>query len=150
MADLVIETQPRFQKKGLPDIVKLSNLQNLLEDALVSTGHVEKAALISRHDVRVSAATVAFKVDAEKAAMFVHSFQSPAVTRQRGLTVNGVKYDAVRADDLAVYAKNEGSGLILVQTATHVLVAFYNEHMHASVAAEAAEKLADYLREKGK
>jgi profilin len=150
MADLLIETHPRFQKKGLPDFIKLSNLQNLLQDSLISTGHVEKAVIVNCSDTAITASTVGFKIDSQKAAMFANAFKSPALTRQRGLTYNGVQYGCVRADGNSVYARHESSGIILVHTESLVIVGFYNEHMYASVAVEAMEKLAEYLRVKGK
>ncbi|TPX30208.1 hypothetical protein SmJEL517_g06175 [Synchytrium microbalum] len=82
------------------------------------------------------------------------SFNSPAVARgtgqNDGVFFMGKQYRAVRADKMSVYAKNAQGGILCAKTTTHYVVAAYDAEMYASVAVEAVEKLAAYLRTKNK
>jgi len=80
----------------------------------------------------------------------VHSFTNSSQARREGLKFQDIVYECVRADRFSVYAKHESSGIILVRTATLLLVATYTPDMSPSICVEAVEKLADYFREKGK
>ena len=41
---------------------KMNQLQNLLHDSLISTSHVDRAALLNKEDYTVKAASVGFQV----------------------------------------------------------------------------------------
>jgi profilin len=43
----------------------MNQLQNLLHDALISTQHVEKCALLNKEDYSVKAASIGFQVPLE-------------------------------------------------------------------------------------
>jgi len=59
MADLWIENE-RFQIKGVPDRVKLNQLNNLLHDSLIATGHVERCAIVDKKETEVKANSPGF------------------------------------------------------------------------------------------
>ncbi|XP_036405102.1 profilin-4 [Megalops cyprinoides] len=128
----------------------MNQLQNLLMDCLIDTKHVENAAILTAKNGTVSAASPGFNIKAPQAQMFIDSFQHTAVTRESGFRFQSKHYTCVRADRNSIYSKSNGHGLILVKTAVYIIVATYNENMYASVCVEAVEKLAEYLREKGK
>jgi profilin len=80
------------------------------------------------------------------------AFLAPAEFRANDTELNflDVKYHAVRADDVSIYAKNEKTGLIIAKTNMHYIFAAYDSSMYASIAVEAVERLAEYFRKKNK
>ncbi|KND00797.1 uncharacterized protein SPPG_09157 [Spizellomyces punctatus DAOM BR117] len=79
-------------------------------------------------------------------------FENPREVRTHdaGITLMDVGYRAIRADRLAVYGKNGKAGIIIAKTQQYYIIGTYDSGMFASIAAEAVEKLADYLRKKNK
>ncbi|XP_035686430.1 profilin-4-like isoform X1 [Branchiostoma floridae] len=140
----------RLLYKGLPDKVKMNQLQNLLHDALISTEHVEHCCIIRRKDVSLRASSVGFTLYQDQIQMFVDAFKNPPQTREDGLYFEDRHYKCVRADKNAVYAKCVKRGLVVVRTGSLLIVGTYNDNMYPSVCVEAVEKLADYFKEKGK
>ncbi|XP_071390938.1 profilin-4 [Centroberyx affinis] len=89
-------------------------------------------------------------ISPQQAQLFTDSFKYTSTTREKGLHYQDRQYTCVRADHSSIYCKSVGHGLIIVKTLLYVLVATYNDNMYPSVCVEAVEKLAEYLREKGK
>ncbi|KAK2144047.1 hypothetical protein LSH36_791g01010 [Paralvinella palmiformis] len=144
------ETERGFHREGLPDIVKMNQLQNLLHDALINTNHVQSCAIIRRKDAALRAASVGFHLHPEQISSLLDAFKNPPQTREDGLYFDDKQFRCVRADKNSIYAKYHKRGLVLVRTATLLIVATFNENMFPSVCVEAVEKLADYFKEKGK
>jgi len=128
----------------------MNQLQSLLQDSLIATGHVEHCAIIRRKDFSLRAISHGSSFSARDIEEAVMAFKHPTQTREDGLLFNGVKYKCVRADKFSIYSKKDDCGIILVKTATLVLVGVYNKDMYPSICVEAVEHLADYFREKGK
>ncbi|KAG1972588.1 profilin-4 [Pimephales promelas] len=153
----------------------MNPFSKLLEEGLINTKHVEGAVILVANTGDVTAASnftvsllqvwafltdkqmlfeflslIFVKVCPEQVQMLIDSFKHLDVTRQRGLHFRNKFYTCVRADKHSIYTKCEGHGLILVRTALYVIVATYSQSMYPSICVEAVEKLAEYLREKGK
>ncbi|XP_036448790.1 profilin-4 [Colossoma macropomum] len=136
----------------------MNPFQNLIIDSLISTRHVESAAVLAAKSGGIMAASPGLQVLPREARAFTGAFRRLAAVRERGLERGpwGVfcfqeeEFGCVRADRNSIYCKRGGRGLVLVRTGLFVLVATYNEDMFPSVCVEAVEKLAEYLREKGK
>ena len=128
----------------------MNQLQNLLHDSLIATGHVENCALIRRNDGSLRASSVGFVPTAIEISAFINAFKTPSETRERGIKIGDETFACFRADKFSIYAKQDSRGIILVRTSTMILVATYSAEMYPSVCVEAIEKLADYFREKGK
>ncbi|XP_033100453.1 profilin-4-like [Anneissia japonica] len=132
------------------DRAKMNQLQNLLHDALIGTGHVEHCAIIRRKDTSLRASSAGFTLHNDQMQRLVTAFKDPPRTREEGLFYNNKLYKCVRADKSSIYAKCDKSGLVLVKTATLIIFGTYNPNMFPSVCVEAIEKLADYFKEKDK
>ncbi|XP_063080127.1 profilin-4 [Engraulis encrasicolus] len=128
----------------------MNQFQNLLNDCLIDTRHVEHAAVLVTKTASISAVTTRFNISAQNAQMFADAFKHLMFTREHGFYFLERLYSCVRADKNSIYSKCEGHGLLLVKTSLYIIVATYNDHMHPSVSVEAVEKLAEYLRAKGK
>ncbi|XP_059143475.1 profilin-4-like isoform X2 [Physella acuta] len=132
------------------DAVKMNQLSNLLQDALVSTDHVHQCAIVRRKDGNVRASSLGFNLYPDQVSLLLGAFKNPPQTREEGIYFDEKQYKCVRADKQSIYAKCNKRGLVLVKTVTLVIIATYTENMFPSVCVEAVEKLADYFKEKGK
>ncbi|XP_071781915.1 profilin-4 [Centroberyx gerrardi] len=128
----------------------MNQYQILINDCLIGTKHVETAALLLAKDASITAASPRCQISPQQAQLFTDSFKYTSTTREKGLHYQDRQYTCVRADHSSIYCKSDGHGLIIVKTLLYVLVATYNDNMYPSVCVEAVEKLAEYLREKGK
>ncbi|XP_003729111.1 profilin-4 isoform X2 [Strongylocentrotus purpuratus] len=134
----------------LPDRVKMNQLQNLLHDALIATGHVENCAIVRRKDISLRASSAGFTLSGDEMQKLIDAFKDPPRTRQEGLYFHDKLYKCVRADKNSIYAKCDKVGMVLVKTATLVIMGTYSDNMYSSVCVEAIEKLASYFIEKSK
>lgn len=134
----------------LEEKVKMNQMQNLLHEALIATGHVENGAIIRKKDISLRASSAGFSLTNDQMERFVTAFRDPPRTREEGLYFNDRKYQCVRADTSSIYAKYEKIGVVLVKTGSLIVVGTYNDNMYPSVCVEAVEKLASYFKEKDK
>ncbi|TPX60584.1 hypothetical protein PhCBS80983_g01666 [Powellomyces hirtus] len=127
-------------------------MNSLLEEALLSTGHVDHAAIIRIKDGIVKGKSPQFVLPSPDWSSIQYAFDKPREARimEAGVTLSDVGYRVVRADTMAVYGKNANLGIIICRTHQYYILGTYGVGMHASIAVEAVEKLADYLRKKNK
>jgi len=123
----------------------MNQLQSLLHDSLIATGHVQNCAIIRRKDTSLRASTVGFQPSLDNIHALAHSFTNSSQARREGLKFQDTVYEVVRADRFSVYVKKHNSGIILVRTATLLLVAMYTPEMSPSICVEAVEKLGLYV-----
>ncbi|XP_062302693.1 profilin-4 [Osmerus eperlanus] len=129
--------------------MSLNQFQIMINDCLIDTKHVENAAILVAKNGNVTAASARFQI-VPQAQMFTDAFKDLTATRERGFYFQEKSYTCVRADRSSIYCKCGVHGLILVRTTLYVIIATYNGSMYPSVCVEAVEKLAEYLKEKGK
>lgn len=110
-----------------------ANLQGLLHDSLVATGHVECCTIIGRRDGAIKASSAGYEVrwthsclpylvrsphpsplilhthttqpTGEQVDALLASFRETGTALERGIHFNGAKYKCVRADKNSIYAK---------------------------------------------
>ncbi|XP_072412980.1 profilin-4 isoform X2 [Chiloscyllium punctatum] len=140
----------RFLECSLSDNFKMGEYQDLLTQSLTATNHVQDCAIISLKNPSVVTASIGFKLESEEIQAFLKAFNQPSNFRDEGLYFKNVIYLCVRADNSSVYGKHDNIGLVLVKTGSYIICATYREGMYPSVCVEAAEKLGDYFRSKGK
>ncbi|EGD73138.1 hypothetical protein PTSG_04851 [Salpingoeca rosetta] len=128
----------------------MNPLQTLLQQTLLSTQHVSKAAIIRKRDGGIRARTPNFKITQEEFARIQAAFDSPTFGREHPLSLGGRNYQCIRVDDRAIYAKDGSTGIIIAMAKNSYVLSTYDVGMYPAVCAEATEKLAEYLREKGK
>jgi profilin len=125
-------------------------LQNLLHDALISTNHVEKSAILNRNERSVKACSIGFFISNEDIETLLNAFENLVSVRDKGIYFDEIYYRCIRADEHAIYARDGNRGLIMVPTKNCILIGTYKENMFPSVCVEAVEKLADYFKQKEK
>ncbi|NXO55087.1 PROF4 protein, partial [Aramus guarauna] len=120
----------------------MNQLQDLLNDSLIRTKHVENAAIINIKERKVCASTFGFNVSPENALNLIDTFYKNLLqVRRGGLHFKKKYYKCVRADEHSIYLQNVYGGLIVVKTKTFILIASYRVDMYPSVCVEAVEKL---------
>ncbi|XP_048387240.1 profilin-4 isoform X2 [Stegostoma tigrinum] len=140
----------RFLESSLSDNFKMGEYKDLLTQSLTATNHVQDCAIISLKTASVVTTSIGFKLEPEEIQAFLKTFNQPSNFRDEGLYFKSITYSCVRADDSSVYGKRDNVGLVLVKTGSYIICATYREGMYPSVCVEAAEKLGDYFRSKGK
>ncbi|XP_076825353.1 profilin-4-like isoform X2 [Clavelina lepadiformis] len=138
------------EKEFWRDRVKMNQLSNLLHDALTSTEHVEKCAIVDRKDGEIRASSPGFTLPKDQILHLQESFKKCSMIRKEGLLFTDKNYRCIRADKNSIYAKSDNDGLIVTRANTLMIIATYTEKMYPSVCVEAVEKLTDYFREKGR
>ena len=127
-------------------------MNTILNEALLSTKHIQHAAIIKSKDGQVKAKSPFLSISLLDFEKISKAFVNPKEARaENGFVFSNTSYKAVRADTYSIYAKNnENCGVIVAKTANHYIIGTYDSTMFCSVAAEAVEKLADYFRKKNK
>ncbi|XP_067880862.1 profilin-4 isoform X2 [Heterodontus francisci] len=128
----------------------MGEYQDLLTQSLLATNHVQDCAIINLKNVSVVTASKGFKLEPAETQAFLNAFKQPSNIRDDGLYFKNINYTCVRVDNNSVYGKHDNKGLVLVKTGSYIICATYREGMYPSVCVEAAEKLGDYFKSKGK
>eukprot|EP00999_Lentomonas_sp_LEN2_P001580 NODE_2644_length_528_cov_62.551122_g2594_i0.p1 GENE.NODE_2644_length_528_cov_62.551122_g2594_i0~~NODE_2644_length_528_cov_62.551122_g2594_i0.p1 ORF type:complete len:125 (+),score=16.24 NODE_2644_length_528_cov_62.551122_g2594_i0:60-434(+) len=118
--------------------------QAYVDQQLVGTGHVTKAAILG-HDGSQWAATAGFSVSEGK--QLAAQFANPNSAFSEGIKVAGVKYMTIKADQRSIYGKKGAGGCVCVKTNQAILVGMYDENIQPGQCTTVVEKLADYLIE---
>ncbi|KAI9012800.1 Profilin-4 [Gaertneriomyces sp. JEL0708] len=128
-------------------------MNSFIDEALLATKHVDQAAIIRIKDGAVKAKSQKFWMSSQEWGQIQNAFANPREVRtlDPGLTVLDQDFRVIRADQVAVYAKNDDRcGVVIAKTSQYYILGTYNAKMFASICAEAVEKLAEYLRKKNK
>lgn len=126
----------------------MNYLNLMLQDTLIVTKHVQKAAIIDIPTATVKATSIGIKFEEHEIQYLLSVFNNPMEIRENGIFYEGKIYQCTRAERQSIYAKFGKRGLVLVQTKTLLIVASFSENMFGSVCVEAVEKLAEYFRKK--
>ncbi|KAI8811389.1 profilin [Cladochytrium replicatum] len=115
----------------------------LLHEGLIGTHNISNAAIVRQKDGAVKARSPQFQISPTDIQRIRQCFENSkeARTAENAIVFMDVPYRAVRADALAIYAKNDKHGVIIAKTLQHYIIGMYDNNMLASVAAEAVEKL---------
>lgn len=90
-----------------------------------------------------------FGLKSGEAAAIVSPYKNPSGGFSTGVTVNGVKYTMIKADERSIYGKRNAAGAVLVRTRTSVLIGVHDGTRQPGHAAFAVEKLGDHLIDNG-
>ncbi|NXQ79956.1 PROF4 protein, partial [Nyctibius grandis] len=115
----------------------MNQLQALLNDSLIRTKHVEKAAIIDIKEREVCASTFGFNVPPENAVNLIHTFYKNLLQVRRG----GLYFKQRSSSTSSCPERLWNGGLIVAKTKTFILVAAYRVGIYPSVCVEAVEKL---------
>ena len=122
--------------------------QAYIDSSLVGTGHI-KRALIAGHNGATWAGSAGFTPSAAEVTAIIRGFTDNAGIQGSGITLAGVKYMTLRADNRSIYGKKGAGGVVIVKTGQAVIIGVYEEGTQPGQATTVVEKLADYLIENG-
>jgi len=117
--------------------------QSYVDDHLVATGTVSKAALVGL-DGSIWAASAGFGLTTAETKKFISNWASMQAT---GINVAGVKYMFLRGPPMEkkVLGKKGDSGVIIVKSTQAFIVSVYEAPIISEQCGQTTEKLGDYL-----
>ncbi|KAI5853050.1 hypothetical protein DFP73DRAFT_534941 [Morchella snyderi] len=119
--------------------------QGYVDQSLLGTGKIDRAAIFSAAGDSVWAASPGFAVKPEEIQVLIKGFSDSAPLYEKGLYIGGEKNFVIKADDRSIYGKQGKEGICCVKTKQAILVAHYPDTVQPGEAAKTVEQLADYL-----
>jgi profilin len=122
--------------------------QAYVDQSLVGTGHVDKAAIFNAEGTSVWASSAGFNVTPQEIQEVVGAYKdnsTPKKVQSTGLHIAGQKYIVIKADDTSLYGKKGREGVVIVKTKQALLITHYPETIQPGTAANTVEKLGAYL-----
>jgi len=102
-------------------------------------------AVICGHDGNIWAASAGFGVTAAELKSIATNFGNMDVLPMSGLTINGIRYMFLSANDRVMRGKKGTSGVHIMKTVQAIILCVYNEPIVAEQCATTTEKLGEYL-----
>ncbi|KAK6827939.1 profilin [Apiospora arundinis] len=123
--------------------------QAYVDDSLVKSGHIDKAAIISVAGDSVWATSAGFTIKPEEmkniASIVTGTAGAADKALAEGVHVCGERYVVFKIEDRSLYGRQGRTGILAVKTTQAILVGHYGEGVQAGNAAQTVEALADYL-----
>ncbi|KAK8106294.1 uncharacterized protein PG998_003242 [Apiospora kogelbergensis] len=123
--------------------------QAYVDDSLVKSGHIDKAAIISVAGDSVWATSAGFTIKPEEMKNIANIVTGAAGASDKalaeGVHVGGERYVVFKSEDRSLYGRQGRTGILAVKTTQAILVGHYGEGVQAGNAAQTVEALADYL-----
>nr|AEH41492.1 profilin II [Endocarpon pusillum] len=122
--------------------------QAYVDQSLVGTGHVDKAAIFNTEGTSCWATSKDFKLSPQELREVVTAYNDtnePKAVQATGLHLAGEKYFVIKADEKSLYGKKGKEGVVIVKTKQTLLITHYPETVQPGQAATVVEKLGDYL-----
>ncbi|EXJ92865.1 profilin [Capronia epimyces CBS 606.96] len=122
--------------------------QAYVDQSLLGTGHVDKAAIFNAEGNSVWATSPNFNVTPAELQEVVGAYKDtsqPKNVQSTGLHIAGQKYIVIKADETSLYGKKGREGVVIVKTKQALLITHYPESIQPGTAANTVEKLGAYL-----
>ncbi|KAF2070068.1 hypothetical protein CYY_008614 [Polysphondylium violaceum] len=120
--------------------------QQYVDEQLVGTGHVEDACILGIDGITwASSNGMDLKVGEGQALAAL--FETPTNAFAQGITIGGVNYMGLKADERSIHGKDGAKGIVSVKTTGCIIVGRYNENQEPFNPSHIYEKLADYIVE---
>ncbi|KAF7508788.1 hypothetical protein GJ744_008665 [Endocarpon pusillum] len=122
--------------------------QAYVDQSLVGTGFVDKAAIFNTEGTSCWATSKDFKLSPQELREVVTAYNDtndPKAVQATGLHIAEEKYFVIKADEKSLYGKKGKEGVVIVKTKQTLLITHYPETVQPGQAATIVEKLGDYL-----
>ncbi|KAK4541150.1 hypothetical protein LTR36_008224 [Oleoguttula mirabilis] len=128
--------------------------QAYVDQSLVGTGNLDKAAIFNSEGNSVWATSAGFTVSPQEMQEVVTAYKDPGKegvkqVQSSGLHIAGERFVVLKADDRSIYGKKGREGVCIVKTKQAILVTHYPESVQPGAAANVVEQLGDYLVKAG-
>ncbi|KAI9372324.1 profilin [Aspergillus egyptiacus] len=119
--------------------------QGYVDSSLMGSGQFDKAAIISYDFSGVEASSPGFTISPQEIQALGSAFGDSNYAMQNGFSIGGEKFFAIRADERSLYGKKGKEGVVVVRTASCIMIGHHGEAVQTTNAATAIEKVADYI-----
>ena len=126
----------------------MSAWQEYVDNQLVATGEITHGAIVGLNGA-LWAASPGFTLGNGEADALIAAFNDSTNIRANGFQLKGIKYVTLKAEGRSIYGKHGTTGCATARTGQAVIIGLYDEAQKAGNAANAVEKLADYLIQQG-
>eukprot|EP01132_Coremiostelium_polycephalum_P001951 gene1951-2387_t len=121
------------------------SMQNLIDEKLIRTNCVSKAAIIGSIGGNTLASIPNDFLNEGEGIDIVNVFENSIDT----ITVGGIQYGILKAEERSIYAKNGFTSVSLVKTNQNIIIGFYDETKNPGSANNVVEKTAEYFLSHG-
>merc|ERR1712168_456089 len=118
--------------------------QSYVDDQLLATKMGSQAAICG-HDGNVWATSSGFGESAGELKHIATNFGNMSVMPMSGITVGGIKFIFLSANDKVMRGKKGTGGVHIMKTVQAIIVSVYKEPVVAEQCATVTEKLGEYL-----
>ncbi|KAJ5367663.1 hypothetical protein N7541_001604 [Penicillium brevicompactum] len=119
--------------------------QGWVDQTLVGSKKIDKAAIFSAAGDAEIAASAGFDVKLEEVQYILRGFEDSIPLYSGGLFIAGEKLQVTKADDQSIYAQKGGEGVCVVKSSESIIVAHYPETVAPGDAASIVGQLSAYL-----
>jgi len=121
--------------------------QSYVDQSLVGSGKLDKAAIFSADGKSVWASSAGFVIKPDQVQILAKAYEEDKLPDLfgTGFHIAEVKYLTIKSADRSVYGKQGKAGIVCVKTKQAILIAHYDDPVQPGEAATTVEKLADYL-----
>ncbi|KAK5014269.1 profilin II [Cryomyces antarcticus] len=125
--------------------------QAYVDQSLVGSGNLDKAAIFDCEGINVWASSAGFTVSPQELDEIVNAYKDKGDAsgtkkiQSTGLHVAGEKFVVLKAEERSLYGKKGKEGIIIVRTMQTLLVTHYPDYVQPGSAAHTVETVADYL-----
>ncbi|XP_003728805.1 profilin-2-like [Strongylocentrotus purpuratus] len=117
---------------------------NYIDKTLMASGNLTHAAIVGL-DGAIWATSDDFKISAGEVGFLIRGLATAESLRENGVLIGGVKYVLLRADDNAVLARKQGTGVCVGKSSTALVIGVYGTDHVAGKANNTVQELAQYL-----
>jgi len=119
--------------------------QTYVDTNIVGSGHATQAALLSSADGSTWATSAGFQVTAQEGAAIVAGIDQSDKLQSTGVTINGVKYFAIKAEPGLFYGKKGAGGVCIAKSTQVITVGVYGEGINPANCNSVVEGIRDYF-----
>lgn len=122
-----------------------------MNNVLLESGFVSKAAIVGLQDGRKWAATHNFDVSFQEVSDIVNGFVDPSKLRLVGISLHQSVYTFTRMDSAIMVGRDSGTGhgCVIYRCRTCLVIGVYEEGAHPGGCYNMITKLGDYLKDQG-
>ncbi|EHA52188.1 hypothetical protein MCOR27_010941 [Pyricularia oryzae] len=127
--------------------------QGYVDQSLVGSGHIDKAAIISAAGDSTWATSADFTIEPAEMKTIADILDNKAGAQDKahsdGIYIAKERYVVARIEDNTIYARQGRSGVAIAKTSQAILVGHHNETTQAGNASQTVGALVDYLKPLG-
>lgn len=127
---------------------KTTTWQDYIDNTLLGSGFVRHAAIFGTDQVKQWACSPNFEVNLDEVKSIMLGFTEPERLLVTGIVLDDMEYTPVKNSGDTILGKRPGGGCILFRCDTLLVIAVYDDNVHASSCHLLMMKLREYLRQK--